>query len=72
MQKKSGGESRFEISIITHFRFDVSSQTMGPEPSRFHEHFVRYKRQAVEVELHLDSLRGHCHVIRNHAGQLDN
>lgn len=54
-------------SIITHFRFNVSSQAIQSEPSRFNDYLMQYKTQAMNVESQLDSLRGHCHKIREHA-----
>lgn len=58
-------------SIITHFRFNVSNQAIGSEPSRFNDYLMQYKAQAMNVESQLDSLRGHCHKIREHAQKLE-
>lgn len=58
-------------SIITHFRFNVSSQAMLSEPSRFNDYLMQYKTQASNIESQLDSLRGHCHKIRQHAQGLE-
>lgn len=58
-------------SIVTHFRFNVSSRAMETEPTRFNEHFIQYKTQAQAVESQLDSLRGHCSVVTRHAKKLD-
>ena len=58
-------------SIITHFRFNVSTQAIESEPSRFNDYLITYKTQAMNVESQLDSLRGHCHKIRDHAKKLE-
>ncbi len=58
-------------AIITHFRFNISSQAIDQEPSRFNDYLMHYKTQAMEVEDQLDSLRGHCHTIRDHANTLE-
>ncbi len=58
-------------SIITHFRFNVSSQAIATEPSRFNNYLMQYKTQAMNIENQLDSLRGHCSTIRKHAQDLE-
>jgi hypothetical protein len=57
-------------AIITHFRFTVESEALQSEPARFNEHLMAHKLQARDVEQQLESMRGHCHVIRNHAARL--
>ena len=58
-------------SIITHFRFNVSTQEIESEPTRFNDYLIKYKFQAMNVESQLDSLRGHCHIIHDHVEKLE-
>jgi hypothetical protein len=58
-------------AIITHFRFTVGSDATELEPARFNEHLMAHKTQASGVRDRLASMRGHCHVIREHAENLD-
>jgi hypothetical protein len=58
-------------AIITHFRFTVAGSAAELEPARFNEHFMKYKTQAVDVTEQLNSLRGRCGIIKDHADKLD-
>ena len=58
-------------AIITHFRFTVESSVSESEPARFNNHLMAHKAQAQNAEAQLDSLRGHCSVIRDHAQKLE-
>ena len=58
-------------SIITHFEFNVTTQAIAAEPSRFNDYLIKYKGEAMNVESQLHSLRGHCHKIRDHATKLE-
>ena len=56
-------------SIVTHFRF-VIGDALAAEASRFNEHLIDYKAQAETVAQRLDSMRGHCTVIEQHAKEI--
>jgi len=58
-------------SIITHFRFNISSQVIESEPSRFNDYLMQYKTQAMNIETQLDSLRGRCSIIGEHSKELE-
>jgi hypothetical protein len=58
-------------AIVTHFRFTVVGQAVEMEPARFNEHFMKHKAQAVAVTRQLNSLRGRCGIIRDHANNLN-
>ncbi len=58
-------------SIITHFRFNISDDEIAHEPTRFNDYLIDHKMQARDVEGQLDSLRGHCGKIRDHAERLE-
>lgn len=52
-------------SIITHFRF-VIGDIDSSEAQRFNEHLMLHKTQAVTVSQQMDSMRGHCSIIKKH------
>jgi hypothetical protein len=58
-------------SIITHFKFNVSSQEIAHEPTRFNDYFIEHKVQARNVQNQISSLRGHCSKIQEHAERLE-
>jgi len=67
--RKSSQALASASSIVTHFRF-VIGDTQAAEASRFNEHLVRHKAQAKVVKQRLESMRGHCHVIKEHAEKI--
>lgn len=57
-------------AILTHFRFTVTGTGVDSEPARFNNHWIAHKEKAAHVSDRLIAMRGHCHVIRQHADQL--
>ena len=64
--RKSSQAIASASSIVTHFRF-VIGDVNAAEASRFNEHLVNHKAQAESVQQQLQSMRGHCSVIKEHA-----
>jgi hypothetical protein len=58
-------------AIVTHFRFTVATDAMHAEPARFNDYLMEHKSQALEVRDQLETMRGHCHVIREHAASME-
>jgi hypothetical protein len=58
-------------AVLTHFRFTVEGSSVDSEPSRFNDHLIAHKEQAAQVAKSLQTMRGHCHVIRQHADRLE-
>jgi hypothetical protein len=57
-------------AVLTHFRFTVAGNAMDREPARFNDLLVAHKATAQRVTSSLHALRGHCHVIKQHADAL--
>lgn len=57
-------------AIVTHFRFTVATHAMHTEPARFNDYLMQHKSQALEVRDQLESMRGHCHIIHQHADRM--
>jgi hypothetical protein len=64
--RKSSQALASASSIITHFRFVIGDRPSA-EGSRFNEHLISHKTEAERLRQLLDSMRGHCRVIRDHA-----
>ena len=64
--RKSSQALAAASSIVTHFRF-VIGDALAAEAARFNEHLVDHKAQAEMVEQQLNSMRGHCTAIKQHA-----
>lgn len=56
-------------SIITHFRF-VLGDDLSAEAARFNQHLIAHKSKAEQVRQQLMSMRGHCHIIHEHADKI--
>jgi hypothetical protein len=67
--RKSSQAVAAASSIVTHFRF-VMGDALAAEASRFNEHLVDHKAQAETVEQRLNSMRGHCSIIKQHAKKI--
>jgi len=67
--RKSSQALAAASSIITHFRFVIGDDLSG-EASRFNQHLIAHKAQAEELNQLLNSMRGHCSVIANHAEKI--
>ena len=57
-------------SIITNFRFNASPGAIDNEPTRFNDYFIRFKTNRNEAEDLIRSLKGHCHIIKEHANKI--
>ncbi len=57
-------------AVLTHFRFTVAGSAVDSEPARFNDHLIAHKDKAARIAKSLHAMRGHCHVIKNHADQL--
>lgn len=56
-------------SIVTHFRFVLGDNPSG-EAARFNNHLLNHKAKAEGVRQQLESMRGHCHIIKTHADRI--
>ncbi len=56
--------------VITNFRFNSSAGALDNEPTRFNDYFITYKTNKNEAEDLIRSLKGHCHIIRQHADKV--
>jgi hypothetical protein len=57
-------------AVLTHFRFTVAGRAVDWEPARFNNHLIAHKEKAARVSRSLHALRGHFHVIKDRADQL--
>jgi hypothetical protein len=58
-------------AILTHFRFTIAGSNVDSEPARFNDHLIAHKERAAQVSRTLHTLRGHCHVIKQHADAIE-
>src|SRR5260370_31055901 len=68
MRKSSEGLATAS-SIVTHFRF-VVGDALSMSALQFNQCLVDHKVQPDTVEQRLNSMRGHCTVIKNHANAI--
>lgn len=54
-------------SIVTRFAFTVSGSNVDDEPRVFNDYFRANVTDENEVRQQLETLRGHCHIIKEHA-----
>lgn len=59
-------------AVLTHFRFTVVGSAVESEPARFNNHLIAHKEKAAHVGTSLQAMRGHCHIIWQHAEILRN
>jgi hypothetical protein len=57
-------------AVLTHFRFTISGSAVDSEPRAFNNHLIAHKERAQMVSQSLHAMRGHCHVIKEHADRL--
>lgn len=58
-------------SIITDFRFVLGDDLSG-EARKFNDYFIAHKTKAENVRQQIKSMRGHCHIIKQHADDIEN
>lgn len=54
-------------AVLTNFRFAIASDAGTTELRKFNDYYIHHKEQARFLEEHLDDLRGHCSIVRDHA-----
>ena len=57
-------------SIVTRFAFTVEGSAVEDEPRVFNNYFQDNVVDENEVKRQLETLRGHCHIIKDHADVL--
>jgi hypothetical protein len=57
-------------AVLTHFRFTISGSAVDSEPRAFNDHLISHKEIAQKASQSLHAMRGHCHVIKEHADKL--
>ena len=57
-------------AVLTNFRFAISTDLGSSELRAFNDYFITHKSQAKYLEDHLEDLRGHCSIIRQHAERI--
>ena len=54
-------------SIVTRFAFTVSGSNVANEPRAFNDYYRANIADENAVAQQLETLRGHCHIIKAHA-----
>lgn len=57
-------------ALITHFSFNGSPGAIDTAPDKFNQHFIETKSKINNAENIIMNLKGHCHIIRNHADNI--
>lgn len=58
-------------AVVTHFRFTVAGRAVDTEPRRFNEAFIAHKPVEADLRQQINTSRGHCLVIMDHAQKMD-
>lgn len=58
-------------AVVTRFAFTVSGSNLDAEPRVFNDYFINHVGDIADVRRSIDALRGHCHVIEQHAQRLE-
>jgi hypothetical protein len=54
-------------SVVTRFGFTVEGEDVGKQPSRFNDYYQKKVVEENALVRQIETLRGHCHLIREHA-----
>ena len=57
-------------SVVTRFGFTVEGEDVGKQPSRFNDYYQTMVVEENALVHQIETLRGHCHLIRDHANAL--
>ena len=57
-------------SVVTRFGFTVEGEDVGKQPSRFNDYYQKKVVEENALVRQIETLRGHCHLIKDHADAL--
>jgi methyl-accepting chemotaxis protein len=57
-------------SVVTRFGFTVEGEDLDKQPGRFNDYYQKKVLEENALERQIETLRGHCHIIRDHAEDL--
>lgn len=57
-------------SVVTRFGFTVEGEDVDKQPSRFNDYYQKKVVEENALVRQIETLRGHCHLIREHAEAL--
>ena len=57
-------------SVVTRFGFTVEGEDVDKQPSRFNDYYQKKVVEENALVRQIETLRGHCHLIRDHADAL--
>lgn len=57
-------------SVVTRFGFTVEGEDVDKQPSRFNDYYQKKVVEENALVHQIETLRGHCHLIRDHANAL--
>jgi hypothetical protein len=60
----------FASSVVTRFGFSVEGKEVDSQPDRFNGYYQEKVVEEKALERQIEVLRGHCHIIRDHADSL--